>query len=272
MLLHAAFSTWHVWEPLLADFEQSFDVLAPTLLGHFEGEPFAAGVQPGIGTLADGLERELDRAGWPTAHIVGSSLGGLLALELAQRGRARSVVALAPGGDMQRSGSLAAKRIELMFTVNRAVGRRLLPRAERLCASRGGRRLLFGLVSARPERLDPDAAAFGFRATVECPTYVELLRSAVREEPRELDQVRCPVLLAWPVRDRILPFKRYGRPFRDALPSAELRMLKDVGHLVMLDDPAGVVEIVCDFAARATRSAPADVSAASSTDLNTPRE
>ena len=227
MLLHAAFSTWHLWEPLLADLEQSFDVLAPTLLGHFEGEPFAAGVEPGIGALADGLERELDRAGWPTAHIVGSSLGGLLALELAQRGRARSVVALAPGGDMRRSGSLAAKRIALLFTVNRAVGRRLVSRAERLCASPRGRRLLFGLVSARPERLDPAAAAYAYRATVECPTYVALLRSATHTEPRELDQVRCPVLLAWPARDRILPFTRYGRPFRDALPSPELRMLKD---------------------------------------------
>ena len=272
MLLHAAFSTWHLWERLLADLEQSFDVLAPTLPGHFEGEPFAAGVKPGIGTLADGVERELDRAGWPTAHIVGSSLGGLLALELAQRGRARSVIALAPGGDFRRSGSLAAKRIQVMFAVNRAVGRRLLPRAERLCASPGGRRLLFGLVCARPQRLDPAAAAFGFRATVQCPTYVELLRSATHAEPRELDQVRCPLLLAWPARDRILPFKRYGRPFRDALPSAEFRMLKDVGHLAMLDDPAGVVELVCDFTARAARPAAADTSGAPSTDPNAPGE
>jgi pimeloyl-ACP methyl ester carboxylesterase len=127
----------------------------PDLLGHHRGgEPFPRGVTPGIGALTDGLERELDAAGCDTAHIAGSSLGGWLALELAKRGRARSVVALAPGGGW-RAGSLASKRIELTFTLNRPVGRRLLPHAERLCASTLGRRLLFRRVSAHPERLEP---------------------------------------------------------------------------------------------------------------------
>ena len=40
----------------------------------------------------------MDDAGFETAHIVGNSLGGYLALQLAARGRARSVVALAPAG------------------------------------------------------------------------------------------------------------------------------------------------------------------------------
>jgi hypothetical protein len=28
---------------------------------------------------------------------------------------------------------------------------------------------------------------------------------------RALDRVRCPLLLAWPSKDHVLPFKRYGR-------------------------------------------------------------
>ena len=40
----------------------------------------------------------MDEAGFETAHIVGNSLGGYLALQLAARGRAESVVALAPAG------------------------------------------------------------------------------------------------------------------------------------------------------------------------------
>ena len=40
----------------------------------------------------------MDEAGFETAHVAGNSLGGYLALKLAERGRARSVVALAPGG------------------------------------------------------------------------------------------------------------------------------------------------------------------------------
>ncbi len=149
LLIHGAFCTWRAWEELLPELESSYEVLAPTLLGHLDGDRFPAGVAVGIEALADGLERELDAAGWETAHIAGNSLGGLLALELAQRGRARSVVALAPGGD--RPGTrYGERRIAAIFTVTHAVARCLLPRADRLCASSRVRRLLFKWVCAHP--------------------------------------------------------------------------------------------------------------------------
>ena len=110
LLVHGFAATGRVWEPVAEDLEDSFEVLAPTLLGHFEAEPFPPGVAAGIDALADWLERELDAVGWDSAHIVGNSLGGWLALELAKRGRARSVVALAPAGGW-RPGSRAVKRI-----------------------------------------------------------------------------------------------------------------------------------------------------------------
>jgi pimeloyl-ACP methyl ester carboxylesterase len=40
----------------------------------------------------------MDEAGIGRAHLVGNSLGGFVALQLAARGRAESVVALAPAG------------------------------------------------------------------------------------------------------------------------------------------------------------------------------
>jgi pimeloyl-ACP methyl ester carboxylesterase len=83
---------------VLPELERSFELLVPTLLGRYQSEPFARGVAPGVEALTDALERELDAAGWDTAHVDGNSLGGWLALELAKRGRARSVVAFAPAG------------------------------------------------------------------------------------------------------------------------------------------------------------------------------
>lgn len=130
-----------------------------------------AGTAASTEALADGLERELDAAVRDRAHVAGCSLGGLLALELAQRGRAHSVVALAPAGDPRRAGRLAARQIELLFMVNRAVGRRLLSHARRVCASARGRRLLFWRVRAHPERVDPTTAANYFHAVMACHTY-----------------------------------------------------------------------------------------------------
>jgi pimeloyl-ACP methyl ester carboxylesterase len=249
---------------LLGDLERSFDVLAPILLGHFEGDRFPVGVAPGIEALADGVERELDAAGWETAHIAGNSLGGLLALELAQRGRARSVVALVPGGD--RPGStFGEKRIELIFTVTHAIARLLLSRADRLCASSLARRLLLGWVCAHPERLNAAEGAHAMRALAQCPSYVDLKRAMPPAEARALDRIRCPVLLAWGTKDRVLPFKRYGDPYRELLPFAEVRMLDDVGHVPMMDDPAGIAALIGDFS---TRAATATISPAA--ELGTP--
>ena len=59
--------------------------LAPTLAGHAGGPPLDGEVTDAL--LADGVERAMDEAGFETAHVVGNSLGGYVALQLAERGR-----------------------------------------------------------------------------------------------------------------------------------------------------------------------------------------
>ena len=64
------------------------------------------------------------------------------------------------------------------------------------------------------------------------------------------------MLLASPRRDRIFPYERYGRPLREALPFAGLRMLDDVGHIPMLDDAARVAALIRDCAGQAEQAPP----------------
>ena len=61
------------------------DVLALTLRGHLGSEPFTAGEAPTIQAWADAVEAQLVAAGFEQPDIAGNSLGGWLALELAQR-------------------------------------------------------------------------------------------------------------------------------------------------------------------------------------------
>src|SRR4051794_34385946 len=96
VLLHGFTDTWRTWELVLPPLERRHDVLALTLAGHLGGPPLPAAAGPD--TMADLVEAAMDAAGFATAHLVGNSLGGHLALQLAARGRARSVVALAPAG------------------------------------------------------------------------------------------------------------------------------------------------------------------------------
>ncbi|MEA2436741.1 MAG: hypothetical protein QOF65_1297, partial [Thermoleophilaceae bacterium] len=98
--LHGFLDTWRAWELVLPALERQHDILAPTLAGHAGGPRIEGEVSDT--TLADAVEHAMDKAGFEIAHIVGNSLGGLVALQLAERGRAETVVALAPAGGWAR--------------------------------------------------------------------------------------------------------------------------------------------------------------------------
>src|SRR5919107_1777100 len=85
VLIHGIGHTWRGWRPMLPLLEGRFEVLAVDMPGFGYSE-----------ALADAVEDEMGRAGFDRAHIAGNSLGGRVALELARRGRAETVVALSP--------------------------------------------------------------------------------------------------------------------------------------------------------------------------------
>ena len=96
ILIHGFTDTWRTWELVVPWLEERHDVVAVALPGHVGG-PEIAGVVEGDVAVAE-VERVMDARGWSGAHVCGNSLGGYVALQLAERGRARTVVAFAPGG------------------------------------------------------------------------------------------------------------------------------------------------------------------------------
>jgi pimeloyl-ACP methyl ester carboxylesterase len=237
VLIHGFANTWRAWEPVLPALTERHEVLAPTLSGHLGGEPLGDGAKANVAALADGVERAMAAAGFDKAHICGSSLGGWVALDLARRGRARSVVCIAPAGGWQH-GSRAERRLRRLFTLGRKLDERLEPHAERLVRRPGVRRLLFARAMRHPERLSPAAAAARIRASAGCAVYWELMEAILRDAPpRWLGEVDSPVLVCWPEHDRLLPVKGHSEPFRELVRGAEWRDLPGVGHVPMVDDP-----------------------------------
>ena len=83
---------------MLALLERSFDFLALDMPGFGRSPALPAEVEPTPEALADAVEAAMDAAGFTSAHLAGNSLGGWVALELARRGRARTVTAISPAG------------------------------------------------------------------------------------------------------------------------------------------------------------------------------
>lgn len=246
VLIHGFTGTWRVWEPILPALEQRHEVLAVTLLGHFEGEEFAPGTPASFVALADGVERDLDAAGFETAHIVGNSLGGWLALELGRRGRARSVVALAPAGGWE-AGSPDEARLQRYFKRTHRALRLLSPRADRLVRRPRLRAALLRDMCAHPEKLSPAAAFHSIRGAAECSAYLPLLEAIMRDgPPADLSGIAVPTRIVWGTRDRIIPGDRYSARLRRMVPEADYLELPGLGHVPMSDDPELVARAILE--------------------------
>ena len=245
VLLHGVGGTWRVWRPVLPLLEPRHAVFAPTLPGHCGAERLAAGVVPSIDALADGVAEQLDRAGIDRAHIVGNSLGGWIALELARRGRARSVVLFGPAGAWRSAARMTAVatglRLSFVLLAKQA------DRAEAIARRRWARRLLLATQVEHPDRVDPAEFAASIRAMKDSPVVAPLLRVITKHPLEHLPaDPDCPIRVVWAERDRIIPFEHNGLPLLERVPGAELVRLAGVGHVPMPDDPEQVARLILE--------------------------
>jgi pimeloyl-ACP methyl ester carboxylesterase len=238
LLLHGIGGTWHVWKPVLPLLAASHRVIAITLPGHHGGPPYAAAGKATVAGLAEQVIGMMRARGIWQAHVAGNSLGGWLAVELARRGFARSVVALSPAGgwrtaedyrEIARSFRLVSAVLPLLliFTwlflglaaVRRALGRQTMEHAERMPAADFRRSLL------------------AMARTVVLP---QLLDTMGRDGPVQGFRPPMPVTIAWSGRDRVIPFERYGRPWLERIEGARAAVVEGAGHVPMYDEPAQV--------------------------------
>jgi pimeloyl-ACP methyl ester carboxylesterase len=251
VLVHGFSGVTGLWRPIVPLLQGSFDMLGVALAGHWGGEPLPAGTPASVNALVDAVERDMDAAGFATAHVVGNSLGGWISLELARRGRARSVVALAPAGGWERY-SAEERRLARLFTRSHRMTGLALPYASRLVTRPRLRRLILGQAMTRGDLLSPSAATETIRGSYECPIYFELKEAVERDgPPASFDEISCPVLVAWGSKDRILPMSRYSGRIREMVPAAGWLELPGLGHVPMVDDPALIAATIADFVAQA---------------------
>jgi pimeloyl-ACP methyl ester carboxylesterase len=188
--------------------------------------------------------RQFDEAAIDTAHIVGNSLGGWVALELARRGRARSVLALSPAGAWRSPRDL--RRLLIIFRVGGALGR--VNDLSNLAEHKRLRRILLLLMAEHADRMTPAQVAATFEDMAGCTALTQILDGARNNGPiKPVPDLGCRVRIVWGLKDRMLPFMRYGAPMLAAVPAAEFKLIPDVGHVPMIDDPILIAKTILDF-------------------------
>jgi pimeloyl-ACP methyl ester carboxylesterase len=247
--LHGFTDTWRTWELVLEQLERHHDVLAPTLVGHAGGPRLADQVSGAL--LADAIERAMDEAGFATAHIAGNSLGGYVALQLAARGRAESVVAFAPAGGWARGDESFRETLGHFATMQEQC-KAAAPHAAALLASAAGRRRATQRITTNHEHLPAELLAHLMLGAASCTAAPELIELAGREGyPLDAERITCPVRVVWGTDDRLLPWPSSAARYRhDWLPHADWVELDGVGHCPQLDVPVEAAQLILGFTAR----------------------
>jgi pimeloyl-ACP methyl ester carboxylesterase len=244
--LHGFTDTWRGWDLVRPALERRHEVLALTLAGHAGGPPITGEVTGEA--LVDAAERAMDEAGFATAHLVGTSLGGYLALQLAARGRAETVVALAPAGGWA-PGDGSFRETLAFFTTMQDMLKAAAPHAEAILASPEGRRRATEFVTVNYEHIPADLLAHQMRGAAACKAAVPLIEYARREGWQlDAERVRCPVRIVWGSEDRLLPWPGAAARYRNEwLPLVDWVVLDEVGHAIQLDVPLETAQLILDF-------------------------
>ncbi|WP_174187702.1 alpha/beta fold hydrolase [Nocardia barduliensis] len=246
LLLHGFMLSPHCWEQTAARLSTHCEVFAPAFAGHWGGAP-TDGRSVDVYSLADRICDQLDELGWRTCHIAGNSLGGLVGVELARRGRARTLTLIAPAGGWH-APSLIQWRINLKFLS-------LVPLVE-IGKRLGGfaignplaRRVALLALSKHASAVSRRDATAALTAALNCSAMLPMILSALRAaEQEDLSTLRTPVRLLLAEHDRVIPNRVYARRYLKELPeSADRILVNGVGHVPMLEAPDRIATLIAE--------------------------
>jgi pimeloyl-ACP methyl ester carboxylesterase len=242
VLLHGIGHHLQAWHPVMPIVAAEREVIAVDLPGFGQSPALPDGISYDLDGVIPALGALFTALGLDRPHVVGNSLGGLLALELGRERLVRTVTALSPGGFWTE----AERRYAFAVLLGMRYGARALPAplVARMARSAVGRAALVSPIYARPTRRSPDAVVAETRAMREAIGFTPTLRSGRTGHFTE-DVPDVPVTIGWGSDDRVL-IPRQGLRAKRAVPGARLIRLPGCGHVPMNDDPALVARVILD--------------------------
>ncbi len=253
LLIHGITSGSATWERALRRLARGHTVIAPDLLGH--GESAKPRGDYSLGAFAAGLRDLLLALDLERATVVGHSLGGGVAMQLAYQfpERVERLVLVSSGGLgkevnlVLRAASLPGSEIVLpLITASwvAAAGRVVGGTLRRLGLQLGAD--LEGLSQGYASLSDPRARR-AFVHTVRA--VIDPSGQRVSAHDRLYLSAGMPSLICWGARDRIIPV-RHGEQAHAAMPGSRLEILADGGHFPHNDDPDWFSETLGSFIAQ----------------------
>jgi pimeloyl-ACP methyl ester carboxylesterase len=249
-LVHGIAGSCNTFGSVLEGLAERYHVIAPDLLGHGQsGKPRG---DYSLGAHASGLRDLMEILDIPSATIIGHSLGGGVAMQMAYQfpKRCERLVLVSSGGlgpevtPLLRAATLPGTDLVLSIaTSERAKGvyRKALSPFRRF-------------------NVEPTASAAHVLEHVAClqdpearHAFIHTVRSVMDLRGQRIDARNrlylanhIPTMIVWGERDRFIPVK-HGREAHAMIPKSRLEVFERAGHFPHLEDPERFVDVVLDF-------------------------
>jgi pimeloyl-ACP methyl ester carboxylesterase len=250
LLVHGIAGSSATWDDVVPWLAEKYCVVAPDLLGH--GRSAKPRGDYSLGAYASGIRDLLGVLGHERASIVGHSLGGGVAMQLAYQfpERCERLVLVSSGGlgsevhAILRAAALPGAEWVLPFLCAAGV---------RDCVDAAARFLGRAGLRAAP---DLEEMWMGFRSLGDAESrqaFIHTLRTIVDTGGQRVSAAdrlylasEVPTLIVWGERDPMIPVA-HGRAAHAAIAGSRLEIFPDSGHFPHRDAPRRFVEVLVDF-------------------------
>ena len=234
LFVHGLSGCWQNWLENIPHFARTHRVIAVDLPG-FGASPLPR--EPiSIPGYARFLDRVCDALSIDAAAVVGNSMGGHIATELAivspQRVERLMLVSAAgiSAEHAQRHAVMTGGRVLAAVMTRAAV------RNAEMAQRPGTRRIALSFVARHPDRLSAPLAHELMEGAGK-PGFLPALEAVITHRISErLPQIACPTLVLWGEDDHVISV-RDARRFGKLIPDVRVEVWPDTGHVAMLERP-----------------------------------
>ncbi len=251
LLIHGIAGSSRAWDAVIPLLTDRFTVVAPDLLGH--GESAKPMGDYSLGAYASGLRDLLAVLGHERATLVGQSLGGGIAMQMAyQHPEVCQRLVLVDSGGLGREVSLILRSLSLpgveylMPVLFPSFARHWGDAALNFVRRRG----------IRSGRLEESWQAYAsLTEPANRQAFIRTVRAvidpggqAVSANDRLYLAAGVPTLIIWGDQDRIIPVA-HGYAAHQAIPGSRLEIIEGASHFPHVEEPVRFTRVLREFIA-----------------------